>query len=115
MCCKPKLCNGGARAFLIKAEDVAGRVAKRGDPRGVAGGIALGRGDDLPAMSPDLGKSGIDVIDPDVGQQPWLARDFAASDPSAADITGGVIETRARCVAVTDVPAEYLFVESNGL
>jgi hypothetical protein len=62
-----------------------------------------------------LGDRGVDIVDPDVGQLCWLAADFTAGDPSAAYVAGGIIETRARCVAVTDIPAKYIFIEGSRL
>src|SRR4029077_17453745 len=92
-----------ARAFLIEAEKVAGGIAKGGDPRRIAGGIGPRRRNDCSAVGCYLGERGVDIVDPDVGQQCRLAADFAAGDPSAADVAGGIIETRARCVTVADI------------
>ena len=103
------------RAFLIEAEKVAGGIAKGGDPRRIAGGIGPRRRNDCSALGCYLGERGVDIVDPDVGQQCRLAADFAAGDPSAADVAGGIIETRARCVTVTDIPAEYIFIEGSRL
>jgi hypothetical protein len=80
-----------------------------------AGGIGPTRRNDCSAVGYHLGERGVDIVDPDVGQQRRLAADFAAGDPSATDVAGGIIETRARCVTVTDIPAEYIFIEGSQL
>ena len=100
---------------MIEAEEVAGGIAERSDPWGLAGGIAPGRHDDLAAMGCDLGKSGVNIVDPNVGQERRLTSGLAAGNPSAANVAGGVIETGARSVTVADAPAEYLLIKCGGL
>ena len=101
-----------ARSFLVKAKQVARRVAEGGNPWGIARGIVGRSRNDHTAMRRYLRESGVNIVDPDIGEQPGFA---AVGDPSAADVAGGVIETWTSRVAMTNVPAEYTFVERNRL
>ena len=105
----------GEGGFLIKAEKISGGVAEGGDRRGAARRIRLWGFHDYSTEVGKLRDDGIDIVDPDVGEKPRLVGDLAAGDPGAADRTCGIIEAGTRGVPVADVPAEYVFIEDNGL
>ena len=79
------------RPFLIKADQVARGVAEGGNPGCAPWEIGVRRLDDDATVGGSLSQGGIDVVDPDGGQQ---ARDFSAVEPCAAYVSCGVIEAR---------------------
>ena len=103
------------RPFLIKADQIASGVAEGGNPARTPWEIGARRLDDDAAVGGSLSQGGIDVVDPDRGEQAGVPGDFSTGDPCAAHVSRGVIEARARCVSVPDIPAEYFFIEGNRL
>ena len=98
------------RPFLIKADQIASGVAEGGNPARTPWEIGARRLDDDAAVGGSLSQGGIDVVDPDGGQQ---AGGFPVVRPCAAHVSRRVIEARVRRVSVPDIPPEYFLVEAH--
>src|ERR1035438_5059472 len=71
--------------------------------------------DDFAAVRSSQSQGGIDIVDPDIWQQPGLAGWGAGGYPCAAHVAGGIVEARVAGVPVVAVPAKDILVEGGGL
>jgi hypothetical protein len=102
-----------ARTYLIGADQVSRRVAERRGPACAARAIRVHSFDNYSTVGRRLRQGTIDAVDPNVGQQAEVTRRVSIRNPSAADVSRGIIEAWSSGVPVSDVPAEYFFVEGN--
>src|SRR5207249_643187 len=98
--------------LLPDSHKVAGRIAERGHPQI---SFHVWFSDDLAAVILNPLYDIIDVIDIDVRQQPRLARDLPARDPSADQLTAPVIKAQLPRLCLVNLPAQNRLIKVGGL